>query len=182
MWAVAQQHPEVVKVLLARGADVHARSDTWSQVRPSHRTVTPTTTATIPYGSNTPLMFAARVGDLESAKLLVAAGAKVNDVDAWGVSVMVLAAHSGFTDLVEFLLDKGADVERVRRRLRRPSRGDHAARRATGADAARTWRQPQPAAEGLDADAAPVERLPLRARAGGRDAVLAGRALHAAER
>jgi ankyrin repeat protein len=54
-------------------------------------------------------MFAARVGDLESAKLLVAAGANVNDADAWGVSATTLAAHSGFTDLVLFLLDKGAD-------------------------------------------------------------------------
>ena len=41
-------------------------------------------------------MFAARVGDLASAKLLVAAGANVNDADAWGVSATVLAAHSGF--------------------------------------------------------------------------------------
>jgi ankyrin repeat protein len=64
----------------------------------------------IPFGSNTALMFAARSGDLESAQLLVAAGAKVNDTDAWGVSVTALAAHSGFTDLVEFLLDQGADV------------------------------------------------------------------------
>jgi ankyrin repeat protein len=54
-------------------------------------------------------MFAARVGDLASAKLLVAAGANVNDADAWGVSATTLAAHSGFTDLVEFLLAKGAD-------------------------------------------------------------------------
>jgi ankyrin repeat protein len=26
MWAVSQQHPDVVKVLLAHGADIHARS------------------------------------------------------------------------------------------------------------------------------------------------------------
>ena len=32
MWAVAQRHPDVVKVLLAHGADVQARSDAWSQV------------------------------------------------------------------------------------------------------------------------------------------------------
>ena len=63
----------------------------------------------IPYGNNTPLMFAARVGDLASARLLVAAGANVNDQDAWGISVVTLAAHSGFLDLVEFLLEKGAD-------------------------------------------------------------------------
>jgi ankyrin repeat protein len=54
-------------------------------------------------------MFAARVGDIESAKLLVAAGANVNDADAWGVSATTLAEHSGFSDLVLFLLDKGAD-------------------------------------------------------------------------
>ena len=28
----------------------------------------------------------------------------------WGVSAMVLAAHSGFDELVEFLLDRGADA------------------------------------------------------------------------
>jgi ankyrin repeat protein len=55
-------------------------------------------------------MFAARVGDLASARTLVEAGANVNDADAWGVSALVLAAHSGFGDLVEFLLEKGADA------------------------------------------------------------------------
>jgi ankyrin repeat protein len=54
-------------------------------------------------------MFAARVGDLPSAKLLVAAGANVNDADAWGVSATTLAGHSDFGELVSFLLDKGAD-------------------------------------------------------------------------
>ena len=63
----------------------------------------------IPHGNDTALMFAARVGDLASAKLLVAAGANVNDTDAWGISATVLAAHSGFRDVVEFLLEKGAD-------------------------------------------------------------------------
>src|SRR6185436_2410466 len=48
--------------------------------------------------------------DLESAKLLAAAGASVNDADAWGVSATVLAAHGGFTELVEWLLDRGADA------------------------------------------------------------------------
>jgi len=64
---------------------------------------------TIPHGGETALMFAARVGDLESAKLLVAAGANVNDADAWGVSATTLAEHSGFGELARFLLDKGAN-------------------------------------------------------------------------
>jgi ankyrin repeat protein len=67
----------------------------------------------IPHGGDTALLFAARAGDLASAKLLLAAGADVNDADAWGVSATVLAAHSGYGELVEFLLDKGADPNRA---------------------------------------------------------------------
>ena len=110
MWAVAQKHPEVVKVLLANGADIHARSDSWTEVMavPPHGYLE--YNRAIPHGSDTALIFAARVDDLASAKLLVAAGANVNDEDAWGVSAVVLAAHSGFTDVVEFLLEKGANA------------------------------------------------------------------------
>jgi ankyrin repeat protein len=110
MWAVAQRHPDVVKVLLAHGADVHARSETWTQVMAVSPHGHPEYNRAIPFGRTTPLMFAARSGDLASARLLVTAGANVNDVDAWGVGVVAMAAHSGFTDLVEYLLDRGADV------------------------------------------------------------------------
>src|SRR2546422_858855 len=110
MWAVAQKHPEVVKVLLAHGADIRARSDSWSEVMAVSPHGYLEYNRAIPRGNETALMFAARVDDLASAKLLVAAGADVNDEDAWGVSAVVLAAHSGFTDLVEFLLDKGANA------------------------------------------------------------------------
>ena len=110
MWAVAQKHPEVVKVLLAHGADIRARSDSWSEVMAVSPHGYLEYNRAIPHGNETALMFAARVDDLASAKLLVAAGADVNDEDAWGVSAVVLAAHSGFTDLVEFLLDKGANA------------------------------------------------------------------------
>ena len=109
MWAVAQKHPEVVKVLLAHGADVHARSDTYTEVMAVSPHGLLEYNRPIPHGNDTALMFAARVGDLESAQLLVAAGAKVNDSDAWGVTATVLAAHSGFGEFVEFLLGKGAD-------------------------------------------------------------------------
>jgi len=110
MWAVAQRHPDVVKVLLAHGADLKARSDEWGYVQavPPHGRLE--YNRNVPHGRDTALMFAARVGDLESARLLVAAGANVNDADAWGISALVLAAHSGFGDLVEFLLEKGADA------------------------------------------------------------------------
>ena len=109
MWAVAQKHPEVVKVLLAHGADIKARSDVWSDVMavPPHSILD--YNRAIPHGGETALMFAARDGDLTSARLLVAAGANVNDRDAWGVSATVLAIHAGYRELAEFLLEKGAD-------------------------------------------------------------------------
>jgi ankyrin repeat protein len=109
MWAVAQKHPDVVKALLAHGADLSLRSETWSQVMavPPHGYLP--YNKSIPAGGETALLFAARAGDLESARLLVKAGANVNDADAWGVSAVTLAAHSGFAELVDFLLEKGAD-------------------------------------------------------------------------
>jgi ankyrin repeat protein len=109
MWAAAQQHPAVVKVLLAHPADVRLKSDVWNEVMavPPHGYL-PYNKA-IPHGGETALMFAVRVGDLESTNLLVAAGADVNDADAWGVTATSLAAHSGFTDIALFLLDKGAN-------------------------------------------------------------------------
>ena len=109
MWAVSQKHPDVVKGLVAHGADIQAQSKVWSEVMavPPHGHLD--YNLAIPHGGETALMFAARVGDLESARLLVAAGARVDDRDAWGVSTTALAAHAGHGDLVEFLIDKGAD-------------------------------------------------------------------------
>ena len=109
MWAAAEHHADVVGVLLTHGADIHRRSDVWSQVMavPPHGKLDHN--RDIPHGGNTALMFAARVGDLPSAKLLVTAGANVNDINAWGVSATVLATHSGYVELVEYLLEHGAD-------------------------------------------------------------------------
>jgi ankyrin repeat protein len=111
MWAVAQQHPSVVKALLSHGADVHTRTDVWTELvktdpdQASH----PDYQVRIKQGGNTAIMFAARAGDLASAKLLVAAGADVNDRAAFGISAAVLAAHSNHDEVVAFLLERGAD-------------------------------------------------------------------------
>ena len=110
MWAVAQQHADVVDVLLAHGADVAARSDGWTEVVKT--AAEPANSAYImdlQQGGYTPLLFAARVGDLASAKLLVAAGADVNDLAPSGTSAVVVAAHSGHGELAAFLLENGAD-------------------------------------------------------------------------
>jgi ankyrin repeat protein len=109
MWAVAQQHPEVVKVLLAHGADIRARSEVWNEMMAVPPHGLPLYNRVIPHGGDTALLFAARVGDLSSARLLVDAGANVSDADAWGVTATMMAAHAGFAEIVDLLLERGAD-------------------------------------------------------------------------
>jgi len=170
MWAVSQKHPDAVKMLLAHGADVHARSEVWSEVMavPPHGHLD--YNRAIPHGGDTALMFAARAGDLASAKLLVAAGANVDDADAWGVSATTLAAHAGYGELVEFFLERGQS------RLHRAACGDHASRREDGDRAPRPRRRRERAAEDVDAYPPLLARLQFQSRTGGRDAVLARRA------
>ena len=111
MWAVSQRHAGVVEVLLDAGADAHARS----RVRPvvvarSPRTGAAGAVVTVDEGGFTPLLFAARSGDLASARLLLAAGADPNDTAPAGTSALVVAAHSGHGALAAALLAAGADA------------------------------------------------------------------------
>jgi ankyrin repeat protein len=113
MWAVSRGHADIVRRLIEAGADVHARSRTRRRTvqlanrygdQNSVRGVTE-----IDLGGFTPLLFAARVGSIDSAKHLLAAGANVNDAAPNGVSALVLAAHSGHGELAAHLLERGAD-------------------------------------------------------------------------
>ncbi len=112
MWAVAQQRTEVVRVLLRHGADVRARSNTWRQVAviccPAFNGDADGIVE-VDQGGFTPLLFAARYGDLDSARLLLEAGASVDDTAPAGSTALVVAAHSGHGSLAAFLLDEGAD-------------------------------------------------------------------------
>ena len=112
MWAVAQKHPQVVGALVEHGGDVRARSRVYTQTVTSEvtqRAGREELNYTVPRGGSTPLLFAARVGDVESARILIAAGAEVNDALPDGTSALVEAAHSGHEALGALLLDKGAD-------------------------------------------------------------------------
>jgi ankyrin repeat protein len=112
MWAVAQQHPVVVAALLERGADVRARSRVYTQTVTSEVTQRAGREAlnyTVSRGGSTPLLFAARSGDVESARLLLAAGANVDDMLPDGMTALVEAAHSGHQAVGILLLNSGAD-------------------------------------------------------------------------
>lgn len=114
MWAVAQQHSDVVEALIAHGADGNARSKVWTEVvKTTLEAYNPDYIVEITQGGYTPLLFAARVGDLASATRLVAAGADVNDAAPSGTSATVVAAHSGHGEVAAFLLEKGADPNRA---------------------------------------------------------------------
>ena len=54
-------------------------------------------------------MFAARANDLESARILLAAGADVNQVTNYGWSPLLVATQNRYYQLASFLLDHGAD-------------------------------------------------------------------------
>ena len=109
MWAASEKHPDIVKALLAHKADVHARSATWNEMMAVEPWSAPGNSRVIPQGRYTPLLFAVREGDLASVKVLVEGGANVDDADAWGVSAAALAAHISHREMLEFLLDKGAN-------------------------------------------------------------------------
>jgi ankyrin repeat protein len=109
MWAAAQRHPNVVEILLTSGADIHARSNTWDEVV-HYGTFDPRAPTEIRRGGYTALLFAAQQGDVDSARLLLAAGANVNDAAPDGASALIVTAHSGHAPLGAFLLEKGADA------------------------------------------------------------------------
>ena len=113
MWAAAESHPEAVKILIEAGADIRARSRTYPQIVTSEvtqRAGREELNYTVLRGGSTPLLFAARSGDVECVRLLVAAGADVNDALPNGMSALVLAAHSGNGEAAGLLLTKGADA------------------------------------------------------------------------
>ena len=60
-------------------------------------------------GGLTPLVYAARSNDLESVKVLLAAGADVNQVTGYGWSPLLVATQNRYYKLGAYLLDQGAN-------------------------------------------------------------------------
>ncbi len=115
MWAVANRRPVVTRALLAHGADVGARTATRRRVynmggsRSAGSASRGIALEEVVEGGSTALLFAARSGDVESARLLLAAGADVGDTAADGNPALVVAAHGGHGSLAAALLRAGAD-------------------------------------------------------------------------
>jgi ankyrin repeat protein len=128
MVAVRENHPDVVRLLVERHADVNAKTRTgrtppW--VLPNSvpgfghgigivrgglpergsRYLTP--------GGLTPLLYAARDGRLESARMLVAAGANLKETDPNGITPLLMAITNNHMDVARFAIDQGADLNIV---------------------------------------------------------------------
>jgi ankyrin len=122
MWAVLENHPNVARLLIEKGANVNAQTVV---VIPDGITAEPgATSANIgangpgfyraravptPSGAMSPLLFAAREGNMEMTRLLLDAGANINLQSANGSPSLVVAITNNHLQLALFLLEKGAD-------------------------------------------------------------------------
>ena len=113
MWAAAQSHSRIVRALITHGANIHARTAIWNQLENTAGNTNPIGNFRMTHGGSSPLLFAARQGDLETAQALIDAGADVNDQAASGASALVIAAHSGHSPLGIYLLEQGAEPNTV---------------------------------------------------------------------
>jgi ankyrin repeat protein len=120
MWAAAEGHDEIVKLLVDAGADVNTRSRTITLIKPyvidfdldlSIWGSNYPSTVRWPKvsGSFTALHFAARNGHTETARVLLEAGADINESHPELGNALLIATASGHEDLAHYLLMNGAD-------------------------------------------------------------------------
>ena len=118
MWAAAQEHPQVVEALIEHGADLEARSATVPLYTP--KMINKSSGAVIEFysknvyfpkvkGGFTALMLAGQSGSLDSARVLLEAGADVNAATPDDGSALVLASSNGHQEVALLLLRESAD-------------------------------------------------------------------------
>jgi ankyrin repeat protein len=119
MWAVSEGQVAATALLIGASADVNARSHYVAAANgrgfegrtPLSRTEPKA--EEFASGWLTPLMFAAREGNVEVTRLLVNAGADVNMTTGDGKTALALAIFNGNYDVASLLVDHKADVNRA---------------------------------------------------------------------
>jgi cytohesin len=140
---LAVNYPEVVKVLVANGADINAKDE--RDETPIHLAATEGDKQVVDLllaaGADIDLHLAADTGYVEKVKQLIAAGADVNARDNDARTALYLAVLRGHTDVVEALASSGADVNAENRDAYDQTPGEaplHKAAQLDDLDAART--------------------------------------------
>jgi ankyrin repeat protein len=107
MWAAAENRAEAAKILIAHGAPVNDRSKelTYQKDRFGLEGVL----TILPRGNWTPLMYAARQGAVDAARVLAEAGADLDFRDFEGTTALVRAIVNWHYDVAGVLVEKGAD-------------------------------------------------------------------------
>ena len=120
MWAVSEGHVEAARMLIEAGADVNARSHYVAAANGrGFEGRTPVANRTEPKpeefasGWLTPLMFAAREGDVEMTRLLVASRADVDAGGGDGKTALSMAIFNGNYEVAAYLVDSKADVNKA---------------------------------------------------------------------
>ena len=125
MVAIRENHPDIVQLFVERGANVNAKTrqgETPGFILPNSvpgfghgigivRGGLPERGSRyfIP-GALTPLLYAARDGRLDAAKILVAAGADSKTTDANGITPLLMAISNNQMPVARFLIEKGSDI------------------------------------------------------------------------
>jgi ankyrin repeat protein len=104
MWAAARNHAAAIHTLAELGADIHATTNTEAASPNGPRMF---------YASNptgfTALTFAARAGSIDALRVLLEAGANINDQLSDGQSALIVAVANANWTLANYMVDRGAD-------------------------------------------------------------------------
>ncbi len=106
MYATAESHPEMMLLLIDHGALVNDQDGVQKWAR---QVTSEPRDKWLPTGAMTPLLFAARQGCVECAKILIEHGAEPNASDRDDVTPMISAIINGHYDVAAYLAEHGAN-------------------------------------------------------------------------
>ncbi|MEP7306934.1 MAG: ankyrin repeat domain-containing protein [Acidobacteriota bacterium] len=128
MVAVRANHPDIVGLLIERRADVNAKT----RVGRTPVWVLPNSVPGFGHGIGivrgglpergsrylipgglTPLLYAARDGRLDAARMLLKAGAHLNETDPNGITPLLMAITNTHMDVARFAVEQGAEINGV---------------------------------------------------------------------